>query len=127
LKQTIRPEFLNRVDDIIIFHPLSKEHIRAIVDIQLQRVYKMLAKRKITLNVSDKVKDWLAKRGYDPVFGARPLKRLIQTEIVNKLATKLIQRDDEAPAEYEATLSSDGSTIEFAEVFEDAEEWAAEK
>ncbi len=124
LKKTIRPEFLNRVDDIIIFHPLSKEHIRAIVDIQLLRVYKMLGKRGIMLHINDTVKDWLAERGYDPVFGARPLKRIIQTEIVNKLATELIKRDEDSEVKFEATLNSDGNSIEFAEVFENAEEWA---
>ena len=126
LKKQIRPEFLNRVDDIIIFHPLSKEHIREIVDIQLKRVHRMLDKKEITLNVSDQVKDWLAERGYDPVYGARPLKRVIQTEIVDKLATELIKREEEGPVEYDATLSKDGNSIEFAEVFKDAEAWAEE-
>jgi len=124
LKKTIRPEFLNRVDDIIVFHPLTREHIRDIVDIQLRRVHSMLEKKDITLTISDGVKDWLASRGYDPVYGARPLKRLIQTQIVNKLASKLIERPEEGPAEYEATLSKDGENIEFAEVFKDAEAWA---
>ena len=124
LRKTIRPEFLNRVDDIIVFHPLSKEHIRMIVEIQLKRVDQMLEKRGVKVNITDGVKDWLAVRGYDPVYGARPLKRLIQTQIVNKLATHLIKRDDEGPAEFEATLSPDGETIEFAEVFSDAEAWA---
>ncbi|MDX1617352.1 MAG: ATP-dependent chaperone ClpB [Balneolaceae bacterium] len=124
LKKTIRPEFLNRVDDIIVFHPLTQEHIRDIVDIQLRRVHRMLEKKDISLNISEGVKDWLASRGYDPVYGARPLKRLIQTQIVNKLATKLIKREEESPAEYEATLSKDGESIEFAEVYKDAEAWA---
>ncbi len=124
LKKTIRPEFLNRVDDVIIFHPLTKEHIRSIVDIQLERVYKMLEKKDIRLNVTDKVKDWLAERGYDPVYGARPLKRLIQSQIVNKLATKLITREEEGPAEFEATLTKDGNEIDFGEVVSDVEEWA---
>ncbi|MCW9707101.1 ATP-dependent chaperone ClpB [Fodinibius salsisoli] len=124
LKKTIRPEFLNRVDDIIVFHPLSQEHLRKIVDIQLKRVHEMLGKRNVKVNLTDKVKDWLSTRGYDPVYGARPLKRLIQTEITNRLATKLIQREEEDPVEYEATLASDGSHIEFAQVFDDAEAWA---
>ncbi|HEX6983367.1 MAG TPA: ATP-dependent chaperone ClpB [Balneolaceae bacterium] len=124
LKKSIRPEFINRVDDFIIFHPLTKEHIREIVDIQLQGVYKMLQRRDISLHITDNVKNWLADRGYDPVYGARPLKRLIQTQIVNKMASKLIQREDEGPANYEATLSKDGSNIEFAEVYEDAQAWA---
>jgi ATP-dependent Clp protease ATP-binding subunit ClpB len=125
LRKTIRPEFLNRIDDIVVFHPLDQRHIRHIVDIQLARVDKMLAKNKVKLSVSDHVKDWLAVRGYDPVYGARPLKRVIQTQIVNQIAKQLIQRDDDSNhVEYEATVSKDGNRLEFAEVFSDAEAWA---
>jgi ATP-dependent Clp protease ATP-binding subunit ClpB len=125
LRKTIRPEFLNRIDDIVIFHPLNETHIRSIVDIQLKRVYRMLEKNKVTLSVSDKVKDWLAVRGYDPVYGARPLKRVIQTQIVNQLARQLIKREGEDEhIEYETTVSKDGNNLEFAEVFSDAEAWA---
>ena len=124
LKKQIRPEFLNRVDDVIVFHPLEKEHIREIVDIQLQRVHKMLDKKDIKLSVSDNVKDWLAERGYDPVYGARPLKRLIQTKIIDELATELIKREEETETHFEATISEDGESIEFAEVYDDAEAWA---
>ncbi|MDZ7773243.1 MAG: ATP-dependent chaperone ClpB [Balneolaceae bacterium] len=124
LKKSIRPEFLNRVDDIIVFHPLNEEHIREIVDIQLKRVHKMLERRKVKLNVSDPVKDWLAERGYDPVYGARPLKRLLQTEIVNRLASQLIMREEDEPVEYEATLGKNREKIEFAEVYQDADAWA---
>jgi ATP-dependent Clp protease ATP-binding subunit ClpB len=70
------------------------------------------------------VKNWLARRGYDPVYGARPLKRLIQKEIVNKIATELIKRDEEGPVEFEANVADDGDHLEFAEVFSDAEAWA---
>ncbi|SHE63083.1 ATP-dependent Clp protease ATP-binding subunit ClpB [Fodinibius roseus] len=124
LRKQIRPEFLNRVDDVIVFHPLEKEHIRDIVDIQLRRVHKMLDKKDIKLSISDNVKDWLAERGYDPVYGARPLKRLIQTQIIDKLATELIKREEDKRVEFEATLGKEGETIEFAEVFNDAEAWA---
>ncbi|MFP8487580.1 ATP-dependent chaperone ClpB [Gracilimonas sp. Q87] len=124
LKQTIRPEFLNRVDDTIVFHPLGQEHIRSIVDIQLRRVHEMLAKNKVKLEVPENVKDWLAVRGYDPVYGARPLKRVIQQNITNKLASLLISRDEEGPVHFEATMSKNGESIEFAEVVEDAEAWA---
>lgn len=124
LKKSIRPEFLNRVDDIIVFHPLTKEHIREIVDIQLKRVFKMLDRKGIKLSISDPVKDWLASRGYDPVYGARPLKRLIQTKIIDKLATELIKREEEEMVHFEATLGKGGEEIEFAEVFDDAEAWA---
>lgn len=125
LRKTIRPEFLNRIDDVVVFHPLDQGHIRQIVDIQLQRVDKMLHKNKVSLSVSDQVKDWLAVRGYDPVYGARPLKRVIQTQIVNQLAKQLIQREDEtAGIDYETTISKDGNQLEFAEVFGDVDEWA---
>ncbi|MEX0944963.1 MAG: ATP-dependent chaperone ClpB [Balneolaceae bacterium] len=125
LRKTIRPEFLNRIDDVVIFHPLDQQHIRQIVDIQLKRVDAMLFKNKVSLSVSDKVKDWLAVRGYDPVYGARPLKRVIQTQIVNQLAKQLIEREDSSKGiEYEATISKDGSHLEFAEVYSDANDWA---
>jgi ATP-dependent Clp protease ATP-binding subunit ClpB len=124
LRKTIRPEFLNRIDDVVIFHPLDRQHIRQIVDIQLRRVEKLLGKNRVTLSVSDAVKDWLAVRGFDPVYGARPLKRVIQTQIVNQLAKQLIQRDDDSKnMEFEATVSGDGEKIEFAEVFNDVSEW----
>lgn len=124
MKKSIRPEFLNRIDDIIVFHPLEREHIRSIVDIQLQRVERMLQKKQVRLKIPDRVKDWMAERGYDPQFGARPLKRLIQTELVNRLATLLISRESEDPAEFEVRLSKDGESLEFAEIYADAEAWA---
>ena len=124
LKQTIRPEFLNRVDDTIVFHPLGEQHIREIVDIQLRRVHKLLKKNNVKLDIPDAVKDWMAVRGYDPVYGARPLKRVIQQNITNKLASLLISRDEEGSVHYEATISKNGDAIEFAEVVEDAEAWA---
>ena len=127
LKKTIRPEFLNRVDDTIVFHPLGREHIRSIVDIQLKRVHQLLGKNKVTLHVPDNVKDWLAVRGYDPVYGARPLKRVLQQNITNKLATQLLMRDSDEPVEYEATISKNGNEIDFAEVVDDPEKWAEEK
>ncbi|MCC5941904.1 MAG: ATP-dependent chaperone ClpB [Balneolaceae bacterium] len=125
LRRTIRPEFLNRIDDVVIFHPLDQRHIRQIVDIQLQRVDKMLNKNRVAVSISDSVKDWLAVRGYDPVYGARPLKRVIQTQIVNQLAKQLIKREDDSQGiEYEATISKNGEHLEFAEVYSDAEAWA---
>lgn len=127
LKKTIRPEFLNRVDDTIVFHPLGKSHIRSIVDIQLRRVHQLLAKNKVTLHIPEGVKDWLAIRGYDPVYGARPLKRVIQQNITNKLATQLIMRDSDEPIEYEATINAAKDGIDFAEVVNDPEKWAEEK
>jgi len=91
LKATIRPEFLNRVDEIIIFRPLAQEDIRKIITLQLKRLEGTLAAREITLHVTDEAKDWLAKLGYDPTYGARPLKRVIQKHIVNPLSGKILQ------------------------------------
>ncbi len=124
LKQTIRPEFLNRVDDIIVFHTLGREQIRQIVDIQLQRVDKMLNKKQITLKIDDNVRNWLAKRGYDPQFGARPLKRLIQKEVINELATMLISRSEDDPVKYEVTIDKSGDKLAFVEVFDDVAAWS---
>ncbi len=91
LKSHFRPEFLNRVDDIIVFHPLSEEQIKHIVEIQLKRLEKLLADRKMKLTLSDKAKAFIAKHGYDPVYGARPLKRAIQKYIQDPLSLKILQ------------------------------------
>jgi ATP-dependent Clp protease ATP-binding subunit ClpB len=94
-----RPEFLNRVDEVIVFHRLTQEHLRQIVDIQLEHVQSRLTTRRISLTLTDAAKDWLASEGYDPAYGARPLKRLIQTEIADKLALQILDgtfREDDA-------------------------------
>jgi len=90
LRITIRPEFLNRIDEIVLFKPLLKSDIRQIVDIQLERVQKMLKDKEITLDVSDEAKDWLAQLGYDVNYGARPLKRVIQKYLINPLSQELL-------------------------------------
>ena len=90
LKTFFKPEFLNRLDEIIRFQPLQKEHIRQIVDIQMERLQHRLDEHHITLHLDDKAKDWLGANGYDAEFGARPLKRLIQQEVENPLAIKLL-------------------------------------
>ncbi len=93
LRQTIRPEFLNRIDDIILFKPLSIEDIRSIVDIQLKRVDAMLERNDIRIYVTEEAKNWLAKLGFDPSYGARPLKRTIQKYIVNHLSEKILSNE----------------------------------
>jgi ATP-dependent Clp protease ATP-binding subunit ClpB len=90
LRQTIRPEFLNRIDDVILFKPLTQDDIKKVVDLQLQRVGALLAHKEMTLIVSDDAKDWLARLGYDPSFGARPLKRVIQKHVVNSLSERIL-------------------------------------
>lgn len=91
LRRYFRPEFLNRLDEIIIFHPLGQEHIGWIVEIQLDLLQKRLAERKLTLELTDAAKAELIKEGYDPVYGARPLKRVIQQRLQNPLAMRLLQ------------------------------------
>jgi ATP-dependent Clp protease ATP-binding subunit ClpB len=91
LRAQFRPEFLNRVDDIIIFHPLAAEQLGKIVDVQLQAVAKRLEDRHLRLELSDRAKAYLAAEGYDPVYGARPLKRVIQRDVLNPLSLKLLQ------------------------------------
>ena len=93
LRETIRPEFLNRVDEIIMFHPLMKKEIRGIINIQLKNLVSLVAENGIKLEFSDYAIDYLAENGYDPQYGARPLKRLIQKEIVNKLSKKILAAD----------------------------------
>ncbi len=88
-----RPEFLNRIDEIVLFHRLQPEHMTAIVDIQLQRLGRLLSNQGLTLLVNNKAKTWLAKKGYDPVYGARPLKRVIQRELQDPLAKMVLSGD----------------------------------
>ena len=90
VKHAFKPEFVNRLDDVVIFDPLSAEQLTSIVDIQLHDLQKRLANRRLTLEVSDDAKKWLGERGYDPAYGARPLRRLIQQAIGDSLAKKLL-------------------------------------
>jgi ATP-dependent Clp protease ATP-binding subunit ClpB len=93
LQDHFKPEFLNRIDDIVIFHQLSREQIVKIIDVQLERLRKMLSERGIQLVLDDSARQLLAREGYDPTYGARPLKRAIQTLIQNPLAVKLLNGD----------------------------------
>jgi ATP-dependent Clp protease ATP-binding subunit ClpB len=91
LKEKLLPEFLNRIDETIVFHPLNREQIGKIVDLQLARFAKLLEERDIRLEVTDAAKKEIASEGYDPTYGARPLKRVIQQRIQNSLATELLK------------------------------------
>jgi ATP-dependent Clp protease ATP-binding subunit ClpB len=91
LRAQFRPEFLNRVDEIIFFHPLGREHMRAIIDIQLARLMKRLEERKIHVELTDAARDLLIEEGYDPVYGARPLKRTIQRRVLDPLALRVLE------------------------------------
>jgi ATP-dependent Clp protease ATP-binding subunit ClpB len=93
LQDHFRPEFLNRIDEIVVFHPLGKEHLAEIVNIQLRRVRNLLAERGYHLNVTQSAREYLAEAGYDPSYGARPLKRAIQRELQDPLALKILAGD----------------------------------
>ncbi len=111
LKQTLKPEFLNRIDEIIMFTPLTKPEVRQIVLIQLDTIRRMLSANGITLNVSNKAVDWLAEQGYDPVYGARPVKRTIQRSIVNALSREILAGNINKEAPIEIDAGAEGITF----------------
>ena len=90
VRTKFRPEFLNRLDDIILFHRLQRSEMGKIVDIQMARLQKLLTDRKIKLELDDQARTWLANRGYDPAYGARPLKRVIQRHVQDPLAEQIL-------------------------------------
>jgi ATP-dependent Clp protease ATP-binding subunit ClpB len=109
VRSHFRPEFLNRVDEIILFHRLRREDMGAIVDIQVKRLLKLLEDRKITLHLDAKARDWLANKGYDPAYGARPLKRVLQKELQDALAERILAGDIVDGASVE--ISADGPSL----------------
>ncbi len=109
-----RPEFLNRLDEIVVFEPLAQEQLRSIVDIQLERVDRRLAERDLHLEVSDAAKDAIARAGYDPVYGARPLKRAIQRMLENQLAQRLLGGDFLPGDTVEVDVDAEGAGLTFA-------------
>ena len=114
LDRTFRPEFLNRIDEIILFHNLTKADIKQIVDIQMRGLERLLADRHIGIALSDAAKDYLADRGYDPVFGARPLKRAIQRDLQDTLALAILEgRVREGEMVY-VDVSPDGDALTFS-------------
>jgi len=93
LRAHFRPEFLNRIDEVIFFHPLGREHLKQIIDIQIAGLLKRLAERKIHVELGDAAKELLVREGYDPVYGARPLKRTIQRRVLDPLALRVLEGD----------------------------------
>jgi ATP-dependent Clp protease ATP-binding subunit ClpC len=93
VKKTFRPEFINRIDDIIVFHELTEEQLRSIVDLLVKDLQNRLADRKLGVELTGEAKSWLAKEGFDPIYGARPLRRAIERYVENPLSTKLLQRE----------------------------------
>jgi ATP-dependent Clp protease ATP-binding subunit ClpB len=111
VRQAFRPEFLNRLDEIVLFHRLSRANMTGIVAIQLQRLQALLADRKLELQLDDRAKAWLGEAGYDPIYGARPLKRVIQRELQNPLASLLLEGRFKAGDIIRVSADKDGLTI----------------
>jgi len=125
LRSSFKPEFLNRVDETIIFHNLSHEQIRRIVDVQMSYLQKRLDEKNIVLELSDDVKDMLAERGFDPVYGARPLKRTIQQHIENPLSMAILKGDIPESSRIQAELKGDGVDFKVVERIAEEETYAA--
>ncbi len=110
-KDFFRPEFINRVDDIVRFNPLNEENLTSIVDIQLRHLEDRLAERRLSLHVSDAAKVKLAAIGYDPAFGARPLKRVIQKEVADRVALAILDGELAEGAKVEVDVVGDEITV----------------
>jgi len=106
--QRFRPEFINRIDDVVVFHPLNADHLRLIVDIQLSYLHERLREREMTISLDEAARERLAQAGYDPVYGARPLKRAIQREVEDPLAQRILNGDFAPGGAISVTTSGDG-------------------
>ena len=111
LKQQLKPEFLNRIDEIVMFEPLTHKDIERIVDIQLGIVSKMLSENGIRLEYTDKAREWIAAAGYDPLYGARPVKRVIQRYVVNDLSKRILAGDVDRSKPISIDADKDGLTF----------------
>ncbi|MBF6078038.1 AAA family ATPase, partial [Nocardia beijingensis] len=111
VRSAFKPEFLNRLDDVVMFHALDEEQLEQIVDIQLEQLQKRLAQRRLKLEVSDSARFWLAVRGYDPSYGARPLRRLIQQAIGDSLAKELLAGEITDGDSVKVSVSPDGDGL----------------
>lgn len=125
LQAHFRPEFLNRVDEIVIFTPLTKADLAKIVDIQLERVAGLMKERNLTLKVDQAAREYLAEEGYDPDFGARPLKRTIQREVQDPLALKVVSGEVKEGDTIEVTRVLEGLQFEVISPIEEAEKQLA--
>ena len=111
VKRTFRPEFLNRLDEIIVFHELTEEQLRSIVDLMVRDLQQRLAERKLDIELTEKAKSWLAREGYDPVFGARPLRRVIERHVENPLSTRLLRGEFKEGDTVKVDLGDEGLTF----------------
>jgi ATP-dependent Clp protease ATP-binding subunit ClpB len=113
LRAHFKPEFLNRVDEVILYHQLQKEQIHRIADIQLARVQDLLGERRLTLELTDAAKTLLGDRGFDPQYGARPLKRVIQRMVQDPLALRILEGEFPEGAKILADVSASGDALDF--------------
>jgi len=111
MKKTFRPEFINRIDEIIVFHQLTEEQLRSIVDLMVRDLQGRLADRKLNIELTEKAKSWLAKEGYDPLYGARPLRRAIERYVENPLSAKILQGEFGEGDTVRVDLGDDGLTF----------------
>jgi ATP-dependent Clp protease ATP-binding subunit ClpB len=108
VRASFRPEFLNRLDEVILFHRLHREHMASIVDIQIDRLRELLEDRKIKLDLTDSARKWIADKSYDPAYGARPLKRVIQKELQDPLAEQILAGEVQDGSTITVTAGADG-------------------
>ncbi|MCK5445588.1 MAG: AAA family ATPase, partial [Rhodospirillaceae bacterium] len=120
VNRAFRPEFLNRLDEVILFHRLFRDNMAGIVDIQLGRLDTLLAERNLALDLDQKARDWLADKGYDPVYGARPLKRTIQRALQNPLAEMILDGSVQDGDTVAVTATKNGLKVNGVQVAADA-------
>jgi ATP-dependent Clp protease ATP-binding subunit ClpB len=111
VRSTFKPEFLNRLDDVVLFDPLSTDELARIVDLQVALLAARLADRRLTLQVYDAARDWLALAGFDPVYGARPLRRLVQTEIGDRLARAILAGEVKDGSTVVVDVAAEGTSL----------------
>ena len=111
VRLAFKPEFLNRLDEIVIFDPLDKEELGQIVDLQLESMSRRLRARRITLEITDEARRWLTNNGYDPAYGARPLRRLVQKEIGDRLAVLILANEVEDGQEVLVSVADGGNEL----------------
>jgi len=111
MKKTFRPEFINRIDEIIVFHQLTEEQLRSIVELMVKDLQGRLADRKLNIELTEEAKSWLVKEGYDPVYGARPLRRAIERYVENPLSAKILQGEFSEGDTVMVDLGDDGLTF----------------
>lgn len=122
LRAHFRPEFLNRVDDIVLFKPLTMDEIEQIVDLLMDELRRRLADRRITLNITEEARRFIARSGFDPVYGARPLKRYLQRELETRIGRALIEGSVSEGGEINVTLSDGQLAVEYYQVVEPSED-----